>query len=101
MTTLEPFGPLPAEELKAAEAAAEERGEKPDVIQNVAVLDVHGEDDAPCTQDEIASGNCDDDEADGSDIEEVPAEDLTKKSTLHSVVTAMKKVGALFRPKSA
>lgn len=100
VTTLEPFGPLPAQELRAAEALAVEKGEKSDVIQNVAVLDVH-DDDAPCTQEEIAAGSCDDDEGDGSDLEEVPAEDLTKKSTLHSVVSAMKKVGALFRPKSS
>ena len=100
VTTLEPFGPLPAEELKAAEAAAVERGESSDFIQKVAVLDVH-DDDAPCTQEEIASGSCDDDEADGSDLEEVPAEDLTKKSTFHSVISAMKKVGAIFRPKSS
>lgn len=100
VTTLEPFGPLPAQELRAAEELAVEKGEKSDVIENVAVLDVH-DDDAPCTQEEIASGSCDDDEGDGSNLEEVPAEDLTKKSTLHSVVSAMKKVGALFRPKSA
>jgi murein DD-endopeptidase MepM/ murein hydrolase activator NlpD len=98
VTTLEPFGPLPAEELKAAEEAA--NSQETDVIEKVAVVDVH-QDDAPCTQDEIASGSCDDDESDGSDIEEVPAQDLAKKSALHSVVTAMKSVGALFRPKSS
>ena len=92
VTTLEPFGPPRPEGL--AEAG------KTDVIENVAVMDVH-EDDAPCTQEEIASGSCDDDEADGSDLEEVPAEDLAKKSTLHSIVSAMKDVGAIFRPKSA
>jgi len=98
VTTLEPFGPLPADELKAAEAAAS--AEQTDVIENVAVVDVH-EDDVPCTQEEIASGDCADDEGDGSDLEEVPAQDLAKKSALHSVVTAMKNVGALFRPKSS
>jgi murein DD-endopeptidase MepM/ murein hydrolase activator NlpD len=98
VTTLEPFGPLPAEELRAAEEAA--NGLQTDVIEKVAVVDVH-QDDAPCTQEEIASGGCDDDEADGSDLEEVPAGDLAKKSALHSVVSAMKQVGALFRPKSS
>ena len=92
VTTLEPFGPPRPEVLADAE--------KTDVIENVAVLDVH-EDEAPCTQEEIASGSCDDDEADGSDLEEVPAEDLAKKSALHSIVSAMKDVGAIFRPKSA
>jgi hypothetical protein len=92
VTTLEPFGPLRPESLAEAE--------KTDVIENVAVLDVH-DDDAPCTQEEITSGSCDDDEADGSDLEEVPAEDLAKKSAFHSIVSAMKNVGEIFRPKSA
>lgn len=103
VTTLEPFGPLPAEELLAAEAAEAkaESPEKADVIEKVAVVDVHA-DDAPCTPEEIASGACDDDEADGSDLEEVPAEDLAKKGAFRSVVAAMKTVGgALFRPKSS
>jgi hypothetical protein len=92
VTTLEPFGPLRPEGLVETE--------KTDVIENVAVLDVH-DDDAPCTQEEINSGSCDDDEADGSDLEEVPAEDLAKKSAFHSIVSAMKNVGEIFRPKSA
>ncbi|HET9796171.1 MAG TPA: M23 family metallopeptidase [Thermoanaerobaculia bacterium] len=100
VTTLEPFGPLPADELKAENAQRDEKTETSDIIEKVAVVDVH-DDDAPCTQDEIASGGCDDDEADGTDLEEVPAGDLAKKSALHSVVSAMKKVGALFRPKSS
>jgi len=93
VTTLEPFGPLVPGGLLESE-------KKSDVIENVAVLDVHA-DDAPCTQEEISSGSCDDDEADGSDLEEVPAEDLAKKSALRSIVSAMKNVGAIFRPKSA
>ena len=92
VTTLEPFGP-PRPEPQAGP-------EKADVIENVAVLDVH-DDEVPCTQEEIASGSCDDDEGDGSDLEEVPAEDLAKKSALHSIVSTMKNVGAIFRPKSA
>lgn len=92
VTTLEPFGPPRPEDLKP------EEGE--DVIDQVAVLGVH-EDDAPCTPDEIAAGKCDDDEADGTDIEEVPAADLTKTSALRGIISAMKNVGAIFRPKSA
>ena len=89
VTTLEPFGPPRPEGLLEAE--------KIDVIDKVAVLDVH-EDEAPCTQEEISSGSCDDDEADGSDLEEVPAEDLAKKSAFRSILSAMKDVGAIFRP---
>jgi len=92
VTTLEPFGPPRPEPLAGPEKA--------DVIENVAVLDVH-DDEVPCTQEEIASGSCDDDEGDGSDLEEVPAQDLAKKSALGSIVSTMKNVGAIFRPKSA
>jgi len=90
VTTLEPFGPPRPEPVSP---------EKADVIENVAVLDVH-DDEVPCTQEEIASGSCDDDEGDG-DLEEVPAEDLAKKSAFSSIVSTMKNVGAIFRPKSA
>ncbi len=99
VTTLEPFGPLLPKELEAAGTDSETE-QQDDVIEKVAVVDVHN-DDAPCTQEEIAAGSCQDDEADGKDLEEVPAGELAKKSTLHSVVAAMKKVGALFRPKSS
>jgi murein DD-endopeptidase MepM/ murein hydrolase activator NlpD len=92
VTTLEPFGP-PRPEFKSEE--------KTDVINEVAVLDVHSDDEAPCTQEEITAGACDDDEADGSDLEEVPVEDLTKKGALSSIVATMKNVGTIFRPKSA
>ena len=109
VTTLEPFGPLPAEELKAAETAqagqnAEGSGsaQRDDVIEKVAVVDVHADDDTPCTQEEIASGACEDDESDGADLEEVPAQDLAKRgNAFESVIGTMKKVGALFRPKSS
>lgn len=91
VTTLEPFGPPRPEEILDA---------KPDVIDNVAVVGLH-DDDAPCTPEEIAAGSCDDDEPDGSDLEEVPAEDLAKKGALQSIVSTMKGVGAIFRPKSS
>jgi peptidase M23-like protein len=94
VTTLEPFGPPRPEDMPSERTV--------DTIEQVAVLGVHEDDDAPCTPDEIASGSCDDDEADGTDLEEVPAQDLTKKSTaLHGIISAMKNVGAIFRPKSA
>ena len=96
MTTLEPFGPARPEEL----AAAEKVEKKAEVVDTIAVVDVH-DDEAPCTQEEIASGACDDDEGDGSDLEEVPAEDLAKKSALRSIVSAMKNVGEIFRGRFA
>ena len=92
VTTLEPFGPAAPEDLKSDGTV--------DTIDQVAVLGVH-DDDAPCTPDEIAAGSCDDDEADGTDLEEVPAQDLTKKGAFHGIISAMKGVGAIFRPKSA
>jgi murein DD-endopeptidase MepM/ murein hydrolase activator NlpD len=73
-----------------------------DVIDQVAVVDVH-EEETPCTPQEIAAGNCEEEDDDeGANLEEVPAESLTKKpSALHNLVTTVKNMGNLFRPKSS
>ena len=86
--TFEPFGPgRPTSPV--------------DVIEQVAVVDVHDED-SGCTPQEVASGTCEEDEDDGANLEEVPAESLTKKpTTLNHLMTAVKNVGDLFRPKSS
>jgi murein DD-endopeptidase MepM/ murein hydrolase activator NlpD len=92
VTTLEPFGPSRAVGFKDLVVPKE------DVIEQVAIVGVHDED-SGCTPQEIASGIC---EEDGANLEEIPAESLTKKpTTLNHLMRAVKNVGDLFRPKSS
>ena len=98
ISTFEPFGPSRPAGLK--EAPVPKAVPKDDVIEQVAVVDVH-EEDRECTPQEIAAGTCEEDGDDGANLEEVPAESLSKKPTpLNHLMTAVKNVGDLFRPKS-
>lgn len=93
ISTFEPFGPVRPAGAKEPAPARE------DVIEQVAVVDVH--DEGECTPQEIASGLCEE-EDDGANLEEVPAESLAKKpSPLHHLMDTVRNVGDLFRPKSS
>ena len=99
ISTFEPFGPNPPS--RGAEPRERVAHAPEDVIDQVAVVDVHDEE-TGCTQEEISSGTCEDGDEEGANLEEVPAESLGKKPTaLHHLVDAVKNVGNLFRPKSS
>ncbi len=95
VSTYEPFGPG----YSGSGHPASISSGQVDVIDEIAVVGIHDET-SDCTPEEISSGACENDEPNGADLEEVPAESLKKTGPLHRLAEVVKNVGNLFRPKS-